>query len=176
LNLDYLAEYKIPVKGIKNGKHTFDFEVNKRFFEETGGTEISDAALNVLVELTKSTLITVMNINISGTVSVKCDRCLDTFNLALSGNYELYVKFTEAEEDEDDKIIFVPNDTHEIDMSEYIREFIILSLPLQKVHPDDEEGYSTCNPEMLDLLENFLVDEEPQSDPRWDELKKFNKN
>ena len=41
-------------------------------------------------------------------------------------------------------------------------------IPIKKVHPDDESGFSTCNPEMLERLNDFG---EKKPDSRWDKLK-----
>ena len=64
------------------------------------------------------------------------------------------------------------NGTKEI-VTHYIYEAITLSLPLKMVHPDDEEGYSTCNEEAIKALENLAPAENKDIDPRWDKLKSF---
>jgi hypothetical protein len=40
------------------------------------------------------------------------------------------------------------------------------------LHPDDENGNSTCDPEMLRLLEAMTPTE--SVDPRWEALRKLN--
>jgi hypothetical protein len=53
-------------------------------------------------------------------------------------------------------------------------------VPLRNVHPDDENGMSTCDQEALAKLEALriheLTEEEKTNDPRWDILKKINLN
>jgi uncharacterized metal-binding protein YceD (DUF177 family) len=51
----------------------------------------------------------------------------------------------------------------------------MLALPIRKIHPDDSNGNSTCDPVMLKKLEDLRV-EESENDPRWDELKKLMNN
>jgi uncharacterized metal-binding protein YceD (DUF177 family) len=51
----------------------------------------------------------------------------------------------------------------------------MLALPIRKIHPNDSDGKSKCNPAMLQKL-NDLRAEEPESDPRWDQLKKLMNN
>ena len=41
------------------------------------------------------------------------------------------------------------------------------------IHPDDADGNSTCNPDMIRRLNDLLVHGEVQTDPRWDDLKKL---
>jgi uncharacterized metal-binding protein YceD (DUF177 family) len=43
------------------------------------------------------------------------------------------------------------------------------------MHPEDEEGKSNCDPEMLKTLSQHFAEDE-ESDPRWDELKKLMNN
>ena len=54
----------------------------------------------------------------------------------------------------------------------FIYETICLALPHRIVHPDDENGNSTCNPEVLKKLESMSQTEKPQEiDERWAALK-----
>ncbi len=41
----------------------------------------------------------------------------------------------------------------------------MLALPIKRVHPDDREGNSTCDPVMLKKLEELIIDEEPRMIP-----------
>ena len=60
-----------------------------------------------------------------------------------------------------------------LDLKQHFYEFIYLALPIKRVHPDDKSGNSTCDPDMLKKLNEHIVEEEPDNDPRWDELKKL---
>jgi uncharacterized metal-binding protein YceD (DUF177 family) len=74
----------------------------------------------------------------------------------------------------EDDVLIIGRDDHEIEVGQYLYEFIMLALPYQKVHPDDSEGQSTCNPEMLKKLDAHSTKEpdgEENIDPRWDALK-----
>ncbi len=61
-------------------------------------------------------------------------------------------------------------------MAQYFYEYILLALPIQRIHPNDSRGNSTCDPEMLSKLKEHTVIEEDSNDPRWDELKKLMNN
>lgn len=76
-------------------------------------------------------------------------------------------------EDTDPDILSVPIDAYELDLQQQIYEFIMLALPIRRVHPVDKNGNSTCDPVMLKKLDELIVDEEKDTDPRWDELKKL---
>jgi uncharacterized metal-binding protein YceD (DUF177 family) len=85
----------------------------------------------------------------------------------------ILVKFGKNIEDSDPDIITLPVDEHELDLKQHIYEFILLDLPIKRVHPDDNDGNSTCDPVMLKKLEELIVEDEIENDPRWDELKKL---
>jgi uncharacterized protein len=44
------------------------------------------------------------------------------------------------------------------------------------VHPEDKNGKSTCDPEMLEKLRKHVVIIDSEADPRWNELKKLINN
>jgi hypothetical protein len=44
-------------------------------------------------------------------------------------------------------------------------------LPYRKIHPDNADGSSTCNPEVLKRLEQMWKEE--ASDPRWEAIQKL---
>jgi uncharacterized metal-binding protein YceD (DUF177 family) len=117
-----------------------------------------------------------MKIGISGSVRVSCDRCLEMFSQPVTSENRLLVKFGKSLEDIDPDILSVPIDEHELDLQHQIYEFIMLALPIKRVHPADKKGNSTCDPVMLKKLEELIIEEEKNNDPRWDELKKLINN
>ena len=75
--------------------------------------------------------------------------------------------------EEDPDIISLTADEHELDLQQLLFEYIHLALPIKRVHPDDSEGNSTCDPVMLKKLNELLVEKDDENDPRWDELRKL---
>ena len=60
---------------------------------------------------------------------------------------------------------------HEIDLSPYIYEYILVSLPFSRVHEEMDD----CNPDVIKRL-NELSQEAPDEEPtdeRWDALTKY---
>jgi uncharacterized metal-binding protein YceD (DUF177 family) len=93
---------------------------------------------------------------------------------------ELFVKFGEETEfDESDNVIWVLPEEHVINLAQTIYEYVILSIPLRHVHPN-ESGENSCNPEMIEKLNNITqpdeVDDEDDIDPRWAALKNLKNN
>jgi len=165
--------YTIPLSGLKEGHHTIDFEIDKEFFEQFEESEVKEGCLIANIEMDKRSSHLDMLIRVAGSVRISCDRCLEMFSQPVSSENRLLIKFGKSIEDIDPDILSVPIDEHELDLQQQIYEFIMLALPIKRVHPADMEGESTCNPVMLKKLEELIVYEEKENDPRWDELKKL---
>jgi uncharacterized protein len=171
------GNYSIPISGMKEGKHTYDFEIDDKFFELFEESEVREGKLSVVVNAEKRSSHIDMGISISGNVNISCDRCLGIFPYSLSCGNRLLVKFGKTIEETDPDIISIPKDENELDLSQYFYEYILLALPIQRIHPADSNGKSTCDPEMIGKLKEHISNEEDKNDPRWDELKKLmNKN
>jgi uncharacterized protein len=166
----------IPISGLKEGCHLYDFEIGNKFFEEFEESEIKEGNLSVNVELDKRSSHFDLIVKIQGEVRISCDRCLEMYFQSIICENRLVVKFGKEWDDRDPDIITLPADEHELDIKQYLYEFIHLALPIQRVHPADKTGVSPCNPEMLKKLNQHIVNKEKENDPRWDELKKLINN
>lgn len=172
-------EYIIQFVGLPVGKHEYEFKVTDKFFDDLEYSEIKQGNINVDLTLLKQSSMMSLEFKISGTVKVNCDLCTAEFDLPITGDYKLIVKVGGSDTgDEDDDIITVAANEHELDVRQYIYEYIILSLPIKRVHPLDKNGNSTCDPEMLEKVRKYLVDKEKdeKTDPRWDGLKNIKLN
>ena len=74
----------------------------------------------------------------------------------------------------------IPAREYELDVAQYIYEYITVVIPMRNVHEDDE-GNPACDPEVLKEIEKHALPEEkageePPTDPRWDALKGLNLN
>ena len=179
-----LKEYSIPFKGLKEGKHNFDFELNNEFFEEFENSEIKSGEVKAQVQLTKRTQFLQFDFEMQGRIDTTCDRCLDDLELEMEYSGKLYVKFGDEEEEQSDELIVIPHEEHQFNLAQYMYDSIMLSLPYQRIHPEDEDGNSDCAPEMLERLNSHLIEEEIEEeieedediDPRWADLKKLLNN
>ena len=82
------------------------------------------------------------------------DRCLGEFDQPVENHARVIIKFGE-EEEESDEIIVIPESETQINVAQLIYEFIALAVPIRHVHPDDENGNSTCDPNMIKKLEEL---------------------
>ena len=168
--------YAIPLAGLKEGRYTYEFVIGDDFFKAFEESEIHRGELRADVVLDKRSTHLELNITVSGFAEVVCDRCLERFPIRISCNNKLFVKQGKEWEEADPDMITITPDEHQIDLSQYIYEYIHLALPIKRIHPDDVKGNSTCDPEMIKQLRAHLIEGEGRTDPRWEELRKLTKN
>lgn len=179
--MKYLSKYDIAFKGLKEGKHQYEFDIDEKFFEKFEYSEVSKGFLKAEVTLNKQSTLMILEMAVEGTVELLCDRCLEFYQQEVENKSNMYIKFGIEAEDMSDEVIVITLDSNQINVAQYLYELIILGLPIKRVHPDDVDGNSTCNPEMLEKLEEYLVEEveeedekvEDPGDIRWSELKKL---
>jgi uncharacterized metal-binding protein YceD (DUF177 family) len=170
-----LRHYSISHVGLKIGIHHFQYDIDSRFFKEFEGALIDECNVKVKLELEKKETLFILNFFIDGIVKVICDRCSEPFDKNIFADYQCLVKYREERDpaiEDTDEIIFISREDPFIDVSQLIYDYINLSLPMQKIHPDLADGTSGCNPEIIKYL-NVRVEEEIKADPRWEALKKF---
>jgi uncharacterized protein len=168
--------YTIPVSGLKEGCHCYEFEINKEFFDQFEESDLKEGKLKAAVEADKRSSHIDLSVKIDGTVRISCDRCLGVFSHPVNCDNRLVVKFGRTHDEEDPDIITIPADENELDLKQYFYEYILLALPIQRIHPVGKNGKSDCDPEMIKKLREHIVSEEVGTDPRWDVLKKIINN
>ena len=166
--------YAVRISGLGEGDHDFSFELDRQFFALFEHPEIENGNVHAEVTLERKTGVFSLHFSLKGKVEVVCDRCLEKFMTGISTSQSVFVKTGEIPGEIEDDVLMIGRDDHEIEVGQYLFEFIILALPYQKVHPEDSQGHSTCDPEMLKQLDahrNKEPDQNEKSDPRWDALK-----
>jgi uncharacterized protein len=171
--VNYLTHFIIPFSGLKVGNHTFNFEIEDKFFEHFEYSEIKKGRLHVDCLLDKQVRMMILYFDITGTVRIPCDRCAEEFDQPIDGKQKLIVKFGADRKEESEDILVITEMEHELDISQFLYEYIHLMLPFKKVHGTDENGVSLCNPEVLRYI---IEKEEPPIDPRWEALQKLKDN
>lgn len=151
-----------------------EFELGESFFAAREYSEWNGGEITASVSTSKESGVITLSFELKGSLLIMCDRCLEYYSQEVDARDALYVKFGEEHTEIDENVVVVTRDEHQIDVAPYLEEFLILALPLKKVHADNEDGSYGCNIEMIEKLEKHLVKEvEKASDPRWDELKKL---
>lgn len=174
-----LRQFEIAFVGLKPGEHTFEYQVTDSFFENYGPQDFSDCKATVKLTLDKKSDFFLLKFEIGGSVSVICDRCGQPFSLQLWDDFTQVVKMVENPEeiegDEDPEVSYISRTESHLNVGEWIYEFINLSIPMQKIHPD-VDGKSTCDPKVLEMLDQMNKQSDAQDNPIWKDLDKFRSN
>lgn len=133
-----MQPFVINLTALGNGTHPYEAVVGKEFFEDFGNQEVLDADIKVNAVIMVKSMSAHVQAEVSGSVSVPCDRCLDAVTLDVN---------TYFEQD------YVPEGV-ELDFGQEVYDYACLSLPLKRVHEAGE-----CNPEALKYL-NVVEDED----------------
>ena len=174
-----LNEFLIPFIGLKLGKHQFEYQINKAFFDSFDYDDFESSDIKVSLVFEKKTTFMELNFKHKGTIHVSCDLTNEMFDMPIKGQMKLVVQFGEEFNNDNDELLVLPHGEHQIDISQYIYEMIVLSIPLRRVHPGIKDG--SLKSEVLDKLNELKVKEkktdkiqkEENIDPRWDKLKQL---
>jgi len=151
--------FTIPLNGLTPGVRDICWGVTGKFFEEFGNEEILDASVDVKASIAKAGSKILIDLYLEGWVSVQCDRCLEEIRMPVDTCAKLTVKFAaepsssdltereDADDNPDREVLYLPQGEPDIDISQVVYDYVCLSLPLQRHHPDGE-----CNPETAKYL------------------------
>ena len=176
-----LSKYNIDIYGLEDKQYDYDMESGDAFFEELEQDLIERGSFKTHVVLNKSATMLQLNFHTEGRVELVCDRSLEPFEEPVLSDEKLILKFGDRNEELTDEIEIISRNTNRINVARYVFEFIALSLPVKKIHPDlrsnvdeelgaDEDGILVYSSVTQDESES---EETEKIDPRWEALKKL---
>lgn len=166
------SKYIIQFSGLALGNHEFDWELEPLFFEDENLIDILETSLSVHLWLNKTERMMSLDFHINGKIKCYCDRCGEELWLDVDSNDNLIARFGPETNFTDDEVIFLCPAEYELDVKQFIYEFVLIGLPARKTH---EEG--KCNSEVLEYLTEIEEKEESNdNDPRWKALEKLKKD
>ena len=173
--MDKKNEFLIPVSGLALGSHSYQFEINDDFFAGMDYSEVQQGKVAVKLDIDRQETLLTLHFDLEGSVRVPCDRCADEFDQPIESRQEFFIKLGTENAQESDDVIVVSPDLSEYDVRPLVYEFIILAIPMHRVHPEGE-----CNPEVIAMLNQEAEPAEEEStdeiDPRWAALKDIKLN
>jgi len=129
-----MDSFIIPLNGWAAGERKFRFHADTEFFHKFDNIEILDADVNAEIRVTKEGMQKVEAVlHLQGMVTVPCNRCLEPVVIPVEANPSEVLAPGEEEVD--------------WDLSQAVYDYVCLSLPLQRVHPEGE-----CNPDTVRFL------------------------
>jgi uncharacterized protein len=123
----------------------FFFEANKSEIAFDKGIELVDA-MKVELTLTKdASTVVVVEGRMDGEVKMECSRCLSEFIMPVTVGFAVIYKEKNSMTEEDRSADVCEYDNNEIDLYPYLRETMILELPVKQVCSEDCKGLcSVC--------------------------------
>ncbi len=174
--------YEIAYVGLKQGEHLFSYELEESFFKERSADLNDEIKATVNLVLDKHQGFMILNFITDGTTNVHCDRCGNVLKIALWDEFKLIIKLVENpeemnENEEDPDIFYLSRSDSYLEVSSWLYEFVLLSIPIQHICQNDENGDSLCNKEVLSKLESMKLSSETQVENTiWKGLEKFKEN
>ena len=156
----------------------FDFLLDDAAFREIDGLVTRGNVLAHVVCSKASQAGFLFHVRCEGTVCVPCDRCLADVKLRIDTKDELRVQMGDTYEDDGD-VLTVPEAEGLLDISLPIYEFVVLSMPIRRIH---EPG--KCDNAMMEVFDDHQAarsgregeeddDSTRSTDSRWDALKQL---
>lgn len=175
--------FEIAYLGLKDGEYVYEYDIDSSFLEmmEYQEDDIHNLQCKVRLTFNKFSHLFQLKFDLDGQADVSCDRCGDDMTINIWDEYKLIVKLSFDEQvqdnEEDDDVVFLPKSETVINVADWIYEYLLLSIPFQKLHGEDENGNSLCNPEALKLLEKYKSQvEENNRKQNWKGLDQINKD
>lgn len=166
--------YDIEFTGLKLGFHDYSFDIATDIFKDSPYDDLKFTSAKATCKLEKKENVMELLCSIESSLEFNCDRCGELYPDHMAFEEKLIIKAgTEKMMETDDILILSPND-HKIELKDLFYEWIIVHLPIQRIHPEDEDGEPTCSPEKLARVQQMLSsddDNEDQIDERWSQLK-----
>jgi len=169
-------DFSIKILTLAPGKYTFEWTVTAAFFEAYEHSLVSRGNLLVRVRLEKTETMLRTFFDIAGTIELESDRTLDLFNHPISISQQLMYKFGDKDEELSEELYQIAWETPVLDLKQPIYEFIMLSVPMRKLKPSEEEepeGTVADTERRLVYKSETSPDEQPKQDPAWEALRKL---
>lgn len=157
------------------GLNEYSFDLNDDFLSGIEGAAFEHAKVVATLALVKTETLYDLKFQLKGTVTCECDVCLEQFELPIDSDFHLLMKMSEVERYDDDEIVYITDKLIEYDLSQYLYESVMLSIPVRKTC--DMSGTKECNKEVMARLDELRVDDEStnedddETNPTWDKLK-----
>ena len=170
--MHFLNQFVINFAGLKLGVHEFKFDLDNSFFEHFDYNDFNSCKISTKILLNKKSNLLELNFFSKGSINLNCHVSNEPFDFPQKNEMNLVVKFSSEKIYDNEEFLVLPSGVSQINVSHYLYEMIILSLPIKIIHPGVENG--TLESETLNALrrhEENVHRQNKKTDPRWDKLK-----
>jgi uncharacterized protein len=151
---------RLNIGTLKEGSQQLDLFTDVKEIGVDEGLIKGDISLSI--ELFKATHQLDLKAKITGIMNLVCDRCLEKYELPFERDFEIvFVQKAEREEKiNEDYIRSYSPYMKTIDITNDIREFILLSVPMRKVPARTDKGACSWCGKTDEYWKNLIMDKE----------------
>ena len=176
--MNYRRTFDIAFVGLKPGIHEYEYNVADKFFTEYGEQDFKNCTAQIKLSLDKQNGFMLLRFEVGGKLELSCDRCGNHLPLDLWDEFRIMVKMVDDAEvmnnqEEDPDVYYISRGESHINVSDWIYEFINLSIPMQRMCDEEEIGGPYCNKEVLAMLKKMDVQNSQPTNPLSKGLEKF---
>jgi uncharacterized metal-binding protein YceD (DUF177 family) len=157
------TEFKLMLKSLPEGTHTFEYRLEKQFFSNMENDDVRNADVKVVLTVDHRRDAYVLAFHVAGTLTVPCDRCLDDLPIEIDATYDLTVKYGEEYNDDSDTMLIIPESDNYLNVAFMIYDTAVLAIPPRHVHPQGK-----CNRAMSALNKKYGVHADDVDDVEFD--------
>ena len=173
-------EFDIAFVGLKPGIHEYQYKVDDKFFS-TYTTDFTNCKAEIKLTLEKNTSFMMLKFEVGGKMDVACDRCGNPLQMDLWDEFNMIIKLVENpdemnETEDDPDIYYISRTESHLHLANWIYEFVVLSIPMQKMCKESETGGPQCNKEILNMLKKMATGTNENNNPLSKGLEKFKKD
>lgn len=142
--------YTIDYQGLSLGEHHISFDFSDDLFAIWSESPIEKGDGHVEIDMVRHASFLELDVRIRGVVELECDRCTDVYDQPIDFEGSVVVKIdeqTQREESDGDIMWIAQNE--KLDLTQWIYESVLLNLPLQRVHTDQND----CNAEVIKYIQ-----------------------
>ena len=142
----------------------------------------SESIIHIICNLRTDEDLTRFEGQVVSSAVLECSRCLKLFGHDIAGNFSLVVRrlkkgeviprnYEDDEEEDRDSLIFLSHDEDSLDITEYVHDALLLSIPVKPLC--DEHCKGLCPVCGNNLNESECDCSKESNDPRWNALHEF---
>ena len=170
-----MERYRVNILGLSLNLHHFEYELGKDFLKKYDTGLVSEGAFKADIDLDKRETFLETSFKIKGSVRLVCDRSLDEFDYPIDVSSKIIFKYGDEDKEISEDVMMIHRGTETLELGKYIYEFIALAIPMKKLHPRFKD-VSAEEGGIIYTSETAPEKKEDEIDPRWEMLKKLNKN
>ncbi len=171
---------EIAFVGLKPGIYEYVYDITDKFFVDYDKQDFTNCIANIKLQLEKNSSFMLLHFEVGGSLDLICDRCGNTLPILLWEDFKIAIKLVDNPEDmnnaeEDPDVYYIAKMESHLNVTEWIYEFINLSIPMQRMCSEEDMGGKYCNKEVLKKLQEMKPSEieKGETDQLWKGLEKF---